>query len=499
MTRRVVVSTQCPNCGGPLDFREGSNAVECAHCRSRLLVTGRKQLLAYVVDPRIGARAAQHRALAASKGLRPGDAQLWLVPYYRFVGDDLVWARKEAPKPEKPEEDKWGGRAFGFAGGDAPDAFLGSGDGKTFIDFGIELISDIAHRGLGPVLDDLASAGVPKPGRKRRMAPVVMAPLRTHPAEHRLEFELRDRHLEKNFIAISLAGAEVYSLGARTRVLKLKLLDPKFLRGGTLIPPAMTAQEAFERGMRGDGGRAAFRRVVGHVMSLIFFPFWSVRVGSGDVLVDAVTGKVVRKMKPGEMAALAKARNHEEDVARFRPLVCPNCRAELPLRPDDVIFFCGTCARAWDLRGHRLLAAEHRIVAPAKAPQGTKRYLPFWIVSASADGHDVRQFVPAFRYPNLRAIVEMAESMTVSEAALHDVRYDGAAISGAAYDRDDALLVAQFLHAGSLLHTIEDVRRLASARYEARSASLVWIPFAARANFLRDPLSGRELFGTLIG
>ncbi|MHB0971122.1 MAG: TFIIB-type zinc ribbon-containing protein [Thermoanaerobaculia bacterium] len=496
MTRSVVVSTQCPNCGGPLDFSEGSNAVECAHCHSRLLVTGRKQLLSYVIDPRIGARAAQRRAVAESKASRPGEAQLWFVPYYRFVGDDLAWVRKEAPKPEEPEENRWGGNVFGFSAGDAPDALLGSGDGRTFLDFGIELISDIAHRGLGPVLDDLASAGVPKPGRKRREPLVAVAPVVAQP--RRLEFELRDRHLEKNFIATSLAGAEVYSLGARTSVLKLKLLDAKNPHGGILIPPAMTPQEAFERGMRGEGGRAAFRRVVGHVMSLIYFPFWSVRVGSGAVLVDAITGKVVRRLKQGDLPTLAKAPNQHEDVARFRPLVCPNCRADLPLRPGDVIFFCGTCARAWDLRGHRLVAAEHRIVASAKPIAGKKRYLPFGIVTASADGREVRQFVPAFRYPNLRAIVEMAESMTASEAVLQDVNYDGAAVAGAAYDRDDAMHVAQFLHAGSLLQRIEDVRKLASARYEVRAATLVWMPFAARANFLRDPLCGRELFGNLI-
>ena len=35
----LVVSTECPLCGAPLDFAEGSNAVRCQHCRSNLLVT----------------------------------------------------------------------------------------------------------------------------------------------------------------------------------------------------------------------------------------------------------------------------------------------------------------------------------------------------------------------------------------------------------------------------------------------------------------------------
>jgi DNA-directed RNA polymerase subunit RPC12/RpoP/ribosomal protein L37AE/L43A len=497
VTRRVVVSTQCPNCGGPLDFSEGSNAIECVHCRSRLLVTGRKQLLSYVVDPRIGARAAQRRAAAEAKDAIPGDARLWYVPYYRFIGDDLAWVRKPPPPREEPKEERWSGALIGVGGGQMPNPLLAD-TGESFIDFGFDLISDIADRGFGAVLDDLASAGVPKPGRKRRAAPAVIPAAAARPAKRRIEFELRDRHLEKNFIATTLAGSELYSLGARSRVLKLKLLNPKEPRGGTLLPPAMTAQDAFVRGMKGESSNAVFRRVVGQVMSLIYFPFWSVRLGDAEVLVDAVTGKVGHRGRPGEIGALAVPPRHDEDVAQFRPLVCPNCRAELPLRPDDVIFFCSTCARAWDLRGHRMISAAFRIVGPENPLPGAKRYLPFWIVTASADGRDVRQIVPAFRYPNLRALIDLAESMSAAEPALRDSRYDGAAITGASYDRDDALLVAQFLHAGSLLHRIEDARKLATARYEGRDASLVLIPFSEKANFLRDPISGKELFGNLI-
>ena len=51
MTSHLVVSTECPLCGAPLDFTEGSNAVQCLHCRSNLLVTGRKQVLSYYVAP----------------------------------------------------------------------------------------------------------------------------------------------------------------------------------------------------------------------------------------------------------------------------------------------------------------------------------------------------------------------------------------------------------------------------------------------------------------
>ena len=53
MDRRLVVSTECPTCGAPLDFKEGSNAVRCQYCRSNLLITGRKHVLSYYVKPKV--------------------------------------------------------------------------------------------------------------------------------------------------------------------------------------------------------------------------------------------------------------------------------------------------------------------------------------------------------------------------------------------------------------------------------------------------------------
>lgn len=67
-------------------------------------------------------------------------------------------------------------------------------------------------------------------------------------------------------------------------------LNPKEPRGGTLLPPAMTAQDAFVRGMKGESSKAVFRRVVGQVMSLIYFPFW--------IVTASADGRDVRQIVP---------------------------------------------------------------------------------------------------------------------------------------------------------------------------------------------------------
>ena len=103
MTSHLVVSTECPLCGAPLDFTEGSNAVQCLHCQSNLLVTGRKQLLSYYVAPKIDAHRAMSRLTAAQLQrdtvFQFVKSQLYFIPYYRLTGHDFRWELA----PEKPQ------------------------------------------------------------------------------------------------------------------------------------------------------------------------------------------------------------------------------------------------------------------------------------------------------------------------------------------------------------------------------------------------------------
>ncbi|MFB3108177.1 MAG: hypothetical protein ACE1ZE_02275, partial [Candidatus Binatia bacterium] len=106
MTSHLVVSTECPLCGAPLDFTEGSNAVRCLHCRSNLLVTGRKQVLSYYVAPKMDAQGALAKLTAAKKQsgarYRVIKKQLYFIPYYRLTGHDFRW---EVP-PDKPKRER---------------------------------------------------------------------------------------------------------------------------------------------------------------------------------------------------------------------------------------------------------------------------------------------------------------------------------------------------------------------------------------------------------
>ncbi|MGH7374380.1 MAG: zinc finger domain-containing protein, partial [Candidatus Rokuibacteriota bacterium] len=98
---QVVVSTECPTCGGPLDFSEGANAIRCPSCGSTLLVTGRKQVLSYWVAPKVKAEVAGAAARTGRLEARVARAQLFFVPFYRLTGHDFQW--QDVPLKPAPE------------------------------------------------------------------------------------------------------------------------------------------------------------------------------------------------------------------------------------------------------------------------------------------------------------------------------------------------------------------------------------------------------------
>jgi LSD1 subclass zinc finger protein len=231
MEQRIIVSTECPTCSAPLDFHAGSNAIRCNYCRSNLLVTGRKQVLSYYVEPKVEPREGARNAWVAchEKGWRCR-ARKWeryFVPYYRFSGHDLRWERKEAE--QALHEDTEGGdlRLMHSRGNIEIAALLATAAPKT-------LAAESDGRDDGTVFCD--------------------------------------RYVDKNFLALDLQGTGIYSLGVRPAVLKLRLFRSETLRTlGRVVAPAVTVEAALAQGMATAALEAGIvhRRVIGRVLSVV--------------------------------------------------------------------------------------------------------------------------------------------------------------------------------------------------------------------------------------
>jgi DNA-directed RNA polymerase subunit RPC12/RpoP len=450
---RLTVSTNCPNCGAAIDFGEGTNALECDHCRSHLLVTGHGRVLSYFVSPKLEAELAISIARFAEADtagpVRAGDVRLVFLPYYRVTATDLRWQR---PEPERREE--------------PPDPSDYDPD-----DFRIAaLMARLAERDL---VDDI---------------------------------ECRDRAIERNFLAIDFPSPSLYSLGMRPNALRLELYRSAALAGlGSLVGAEIAADAALEIGRKtGQAPDIACRAVVGAVLSIVYFPFWLVEIRRPQsrslTIIDAVSQAIVeRGLRADLLQRLDRPATGEPSVVGFRPLVCPNCGWNLPVEPEHVIFYCGSCSRAWRIVGDDLVEMSHRFAGPREAVTETAaEHLPFWALRASiGDGGSKPFLIPAFRHRRARSLVELATSLSELAPPLASTATPPRA-RGGYFDENDAASLALFAHAGAAPRSFERAERCRGESIRVEENELVWIPFLSDSYSLRDPFRGTAIVRKLL-
>lgn len=479
-----VVASSCPRCGAPLDFTEGSNAVRCTHCASMLLVTGRRRVLSYVVRPRVvAAEAAKVAAFArpsvggAAHGAvarRVAAARLVFVPYYRLCAEEVFWRRERVARPSRPVDVEPG-------------------------DLGEQLVRIVSGR------------------------------VRAREQEYALG--LASRVIERSFLALDTGGLASWSLGVRSGVLRLEL----FARGaveaqGLVLRPTLDAGAALARLLEPLAEiESVHREVLRALLSLVYFPLWTVASGSGAAarvtVLDGVTGSIVaRDADPAPLSGDGMDAPAPVDrVLGFRPLCCPNCGWDLPVRPADVVFHCTSCERTWELRGEELEQIPSDVVAHvgsqprARARSGGETnvappYLPVWQVTgdvrvasaASASGGALppRLVAPAFRWRAPKALCDLGARLThaahrpAAEIELEPVK--NMPLVGCSLDRTDALTMARLV-ALRMLMDDANVRDTAARGKEPRielgrtEMRLLWLPFAGDAYSVRDPLTGYAL------
>ena len=453
----AVVSSECPSCGAPLDFSEGSNAVRCQHCESHLLVTGRTQLLSYSIAPTVNlreaARTAAYECEAAGRPGRVREARLWLIPYYRMTGHDLRW----------------------------------------------EWTTD--ERESGEAVDD-AEARL-----WARVMPRGMPAEPSRPDADLRRLQLRERHIEKSFLACEVEGLALpVSLGLRPTVLRLQLHRPE--HAGTrvrVIAPTLAPERAWEIGLKAVGaGQAVYRRVLRQVLSLVYQPVWAVTLKAATgavVLVDALTGKAMQLLDDHLSAPVpAEEPPSPATVIGLRPLVCPNCGWDFPLKADEIVAPCTSCWHAYAIDGSELRPVDYRlgVVAPPNGAE-TLTHLPFWVLDASVQAERLPLHIPAFRYRRLKVLVDLARVLAAKVPTYTRATPNPFSGRGVLYDQDDAAALAAVVLAGANPHSDRTARQLKQTPLEVHAASLVWMPYRHAHDALIDPFSGRAFAVSLLG
>ncbi|HEY2932311.1 MAG TPA: hypothetical protein VGK99_11250 [Acidobacteriota bacterium] len=465
---RLLVTTQCPTCGGPLDFKEGTNALQCVHCRSNLLVTGHRQVLSYILESRIEKRHAVDLTLAAfgERGVPPHilRSELYFVPYYRFTAQDFAWQLQDAAHNRESDADRFGS--------DKPEAILAGtgafasqsqwlgGDGLTFTNRKVSLTAD-------------------------------------------QQVVFRERYVEKNYLAADLPGLGVYSLGVRPAALRLRLFQKEALEpDGKAVPTTLSIEQAQVRGIKMTRDcDTLYREVAGAVLSVIYFPFWIVQVEASRVrqlaIVDAVAKTIIRLDAPNSLYDLLNQRSDMfAEVIGLRPLVCPNCGWNLPVKAEDILFYCAQCKRIWQVEGKQLYEIAFDVAEVQDS--SFAMHLPFWDFQADNGNRRRRFFIPAFHYRRLKLLIDLATAMSRKHPDYNRSAPDGQNLQGGYYDRADGERLARFVAAGLQLRNIEGYNNLNSSALEFPSATLTWFPFREQAGTLINPLTSTGIPAALL-
>jgi len=482
----LSVSTNCPSCGGGIEFEPGTNAVHCPFCGSDHLVTGRGRVLAYYVPDRIDAREAVRVAMeglraANDHGWRPSGATLFFVPFYHYTAQVMRWEVQEVT-PTAADGQSMHITVLGAVGAD-------------------ELLSVI-------------SGGTTMVREKR--------------------FELAGRNSDRSLPALDAPELGVFSLGVRPEVLKLSLFEHSAVAArGIVVPVKHTAQELEETGYAPVNAEELFSRgLVARVRSLVYFPFWLVEVarighegeqGSAAlVVVDAVAGDVTRqKADIGLIDKLVDKDGDHFELVGFRPLKCPNCANGLPVKPRDVVFFCPGCNKAWQIEGSEFSEVRCSVAAPTSKHDQKPVYLPFWVVKARMSSGErvidnkfdlaklvpaltwpkeedkqvpLRFFMPAFRMGNLKVLARVASSFTRFQPVFDHAPLEDGVFRGSYLSAEDALTLAPLILFSLIPKgNVNAVRFAMDAKVEPLDAELALVPFYQGRFELTDGLFGQSI------
>ena len=310
--------------------------------------------------------------------------------------------------------------------------------------------------------------------------------------------KVKTKYLERSFPATQLEGLKIYSLGVRTSVLKLNLFKKGTLREkGKVYPVTMSIERAMEIGLGANYKDEPDHCVISKILSIVYSPLWEVNIlgvdSSFSIIIDALGENIIDKNAPFQFltAHLKEGTTRELPSISFYTLQCPNCGWDIAVKPEQYVFICDNCYRAWESGAEGFQEAGGAIarVQPIDDSPSLK-YYPFWILSAQGG---YKLFIPAFKIGDLTAVYRLATSYTNAQPELDLIplsdEFPASRMEGAVVRWDDAQELAELVLYSLASHahprSAQDKKPVPP---EITSRQLVWLPFFEKGLYLRDAL-----------
>ena len=182
--------------------------------------------------------------------------------------------------------------------------------------------------------------------------------------------------------------------------MKLRFLSP--VAGGSFLRFSLKANKILEDAARlfsKSSEETIFHRAyIGESLSLVYLPLF---VDDGS-LFDAVLNRRISEFVPG---TIEKSVNRNPNFSlKFLPTLCPQCGWNLKAERDSVVLTCDNCDTAWEVVGGRF-SPVNIITVRSEEGHGTA-YLPFWRITAEANGLKIRSFADFIRLTNQPRIID---------------------------------------------------------------------------------------------
>ena len=324
------------------------------------------------------------------------------------------------------------------------------------------------------------------------------------------QIKVKTRYLERSFPATHLEGLKIYSLGVRTSVLKLNLFKKGTLKEkGNVYPATMGMGKAMEIGLGVNYKDEPDHCVISKILSIVYAPLWEVNVlgidSSFSIIIDALGENIIDSSAPFQFltANLKEGDARDFPSISFHTLQCPNCGWDIAVKPEQCVFLCDNCHRAWESGTEGFQEAGGAIVRVQPIDDSSiLKYYPFWILSVrdgykmlGKEGKDViKFFIPAFKIRDLTAVYRLATSYTNAQPELDltlltDDDLPSSQMEGAVMRWGDAQELAELVLCSLASHShFGSAQDKKPVPPEITSRQLVWLPFFEKGLYLRDAL-----------
>ena len=220
-------------------------------------------------------------------------------------------------------------------------------------------------------------------------------------------FYVRGQEVEHKIVDATRLGVDnevlPVSLGLRPQAMKIKpvvssILGKFILQSiptKTIFASAAMIVDLFSDRTQIKSYHQAF---IGETLSRIYQPCYV----KDDLLYDAVTNRVVGSSEPILKNMDRTCSSKVSWEPQFITTICPGCGGLLAGDRDSMVLQCRNCESLWQEHKRKFIPVDWTVVS---SNESSARFLPFWKITFSTNGHKLKSFGDFLRFTNQPLVV----------------------------------------------------------------------------------------------